>query len=199
MHCKKILCVFCCLFALGLCACTAAKPSYITFTQPQAGFTMQVPADWSQQTTVLSDEIIQAYPNGFDAAYVNSCEEAAYVAAWNIPGQSANFSVLLIRPSAFDFDLFDAEAMIAYLGLDPSLYEISLADEETLSQEKEEIRTLPFAGTLTPKDPKAGDRCAAWRVIDSQRGAYIFTADWTYGDTQAPEIFETMLRSFSVL
>ena len=89
--------------------------------------------------------------------------------------------------------------MIAYLGLDPSLYEISLADEETLSQEKEEIRTLPFAGTLTPKDPKAGDRCAAWRVIDSQRGAYIFTADWTYGDTQAPEIFETMLRSFSVL
>ena len=125
--------------------------------------------------------------------------DSAYVAAWNIPGQSANFSVLLIRPSAFDFDLFDAEAMIAYLGLDPSLYEISLADEETLSQEKEEIRTLPFAGTLTPKDPKAGDRCAAWRVITSQRGAYIFTADWTYGDTQAPEIFETMLRSFSVL
>ena len=147
MHCKKILCVFCCFFELCLCACTAAEPSYITFTQPQAGFTMQVPADWSQQTTVLSAEIIQMYPNGFDAAYVNSCEEAAYVASWNIPGQRANFSVLLIRPTAFDFDLFDA----------------------------------------------------AWRVIDSRRGAYIFTADWTYGDTQAPEIFETMLRSFTVL
>ena len=59
MHCKKILCVFCCFFALCLCACTAAEPSYITFTQPQAGFTMQVPADWSQQTTVLSAEIIR--------------------------------------------------------------------------------------------------------------------------------------------
>ena len=199
MHCKKILCFFCCFFSLSLCACSAAAPSYIAFTQPQAGFTMQVPADWSQQTTVLSDEIIQAYPNGFDAVYVNSCEEAAYAAAWNIPGQSANFSVLLIRPSAFDFDLFDAEAMIAYLGLDSSLYEISLADEKALSQEKEEIRTQPFAGMLVPEDPKAGDRCAAWRVITSRRGAYIFTADWTYGDTQAPEIFETMLRSFSVL
>ncbi len=75
--------------------------------------------------------------SGYFRSLAKDFEEAAYVAAWNIPGQSANFSVLLIRPSAFDFDLFDAEAMIAYLGLDPSLYEISLADEETLSQEKE--------------------------------------------------------------
>ncbi len=56
---------------------------YHLYTAPSRVY-QQVPADWSQQTTVLSDEIIQAYPNGFDAAYVNSCEEAAYVAAWNI-------------------------------------------------------------------------------------------------------------------
>lgn len=199
MYRKKILCAFHCIVAVCLCACTAATPSYITFTQPQAGFSMQVPADWSQQTTVLSEEIVQAYPNGFDAAYVNSCEEAAYAAGWNIPGQSANFSVLLIRPSAFDFDLFDAEAMIAYLGLDPSQYDIVLADASALAREKDQIRSLPFAGTLSPKAPKAGDRCAAWRVVESLRGVYIFTMDWTYGDTQAPEIFETMLRSFSIL
>ena len=199
MYRKRFFCVFCCFFAFCLCACTASAPSYISFTQPQAAFTIQVPADWSQQTTVLSDETIQAYPSGFDAAYVNSCEEAAYVASWNIPGQSANFSIMLIRPSAFSFDLFDAEGMMAYLGVDSTQYDISLADEAALAQEKEQIRSIPFAGTLTPKDPQAGDRCAAWRVIEHPRGAYIFTADWTYGDTQAPEIFETMLRSFTVL
>lgn len=195
----RLLCIFLCSIVLCLEGCTASTPTYIEFTQPQAGFSIHVPSDWSQQTTVLSEEIVNAYPDGFDADYVNNCEQAAYVASWNIPGQSANISIMLIRPSAFSFDLFDANAMLEYLGLDASEYNLSLADTQALLQEKTTIDTVVFAGTLTPKVAESGSRCAAWRVVLSDRGAYIFTADWTYGDEQVLSIFETMLRSFVVL